>query len=128
MLLRGVTVQGEVGVIFKIGEHLLVCTAAGWSHLNLADGRPRAKPAEDKMRKLLSDALSANPQRYGNVTRVSGDRGEDGDGRLGRGRLGQAELSAEGPRHRQDRPALQGALLAVDGRDCSRQAVGDRGD
>jgi hypothetical protein len=56
-----------------LGEHLLVRTDAGWSHLNPADGRPRARPTEDEIRALLKDAFSANPRRYGNVIRVSGD-------------------------------------------------------
>lgn len=56
-----------------LGEHLLVRTEAGWSHLNPSDGRPRDKPTEDEVRTLLKDAFSANPRRYGNVSRVSGD-------------------------------------------------------
>ncbi|MFL6332445.1 MAG: PepSY domain-containing protein [Pyrinomonadaceae bacterium] len=56
-----------------LGEHLLVRTGAGWSHLNPADGRPRDKPAEEQLRALLKDAFSANPRRYGNVASVSGD-------------------------------------------------------
>lgn len=56
-----------------LGEHLLVRTDAGWSHLNPSDGRPRAKPTEDELRTLLKDAFSSNPRRYGNISRVSGD-------------------------------------------------------
>jgi hypothetical protein len=56
-----------------LGEHLLVRTDAGWLHLNPADRRPRDKPTEDEVRTLLQDAFSANPRRYGNVTKVSGD-------------------------------------------------------
>lgn len=56
-----------------LGEHLLVRTDAGWSHLNPADGRPRDEPTEDEVRTLLRDAFSANPQRYGNISKVSGD-------------------------------------------------------
>lgn len=56
-----------------LGEHLIVRTAAGWSHLNAANGRPKDKPSEDEFRMLLKDAFSANPGRYGNVSRVSGD-------------------------------------------------------
>lgn len=56
-----------------LGEHLIVRTSAGWSHLNPADGRPKAKPSEDEIRALLKDAFSANPGRYGSVSRVSGD-------------------------------------------------------
>ena len=56
-----------------LGEHLVVRTDAGWSHLNPADGRPKVKPSEDEIRTLLKDAFSANPGRYGSVARVSGD-------------------------------------------------------
>lgn len=56
-----------------LGEHLLARTAAGWSHLNPSNGQVRNKPTEDELRKLLQDALTSNPQRYGNVSKVSGD-------------------------------------------------------
>ena len=56
-----------------LGEHLLVRTERGWSHLNPADVQPRGKPSEDEIRVLLSDAFSANPVRYGHVSKVSGD-------------------------------------------------------
>lgn len=55
-----------------LGEHLLVRTGAGWAHLNPADMRPRSEPTEDEIRTLLKDAFSANPRRYGNVSKVSG--------------------------------------------------------
>jgi len=56
-----------------LGEHLIVRTSAGWSHLNPADGRPRAKPTEEEIRRLLNDAFTSNPRRYGTVLKVSGD-------------------------------------------------------
>jgi hypothetical protein len=56
-----------------LGEHLIVRTDAGWRHLNPSDGRPRGKPTEDEIRTLLKDAFSANPRRYGSVSKVSGD-------------------------------------------------------
>lgn len=56
-----------------LGEHLLVRTAAGWSHLNPTDMRLREKPTGGELRALLKDAFAANPQRYGNVSKVSGD-------------------------------------------------------
>src|ERR1043166_3205354 len=56
-----------------LGDHLLVRTEKGWSHLNPADMRPRDKPTEDELRTLLQDAFAANPRRYGNVSKVSGD-------------------------------------------------------
>lgn len=56
-----------------LGEHLLVRTEKGWSHLNPADMRPRGKPTEDEIRTLLQDAFAANPRRYGHISKVSGD-------------------------------------------------------
>lgn len=56
-----------------LGEHLLVRTGAGWSHLNPADGQPRGGPTEDEIRTLLKDAFSSNPRRYGNISKVSGN-------------------------------------------------------
>jgi uncharacterized iron-regulated membrane protein len=56
-----------------LGEHLLVRTTAGWSQQNPANKQLRSKPTEDELRALLKDAFAANPQRYGNVSRVSGD-------------------------------------------------------
>ena len=56
-----------------LGEHLLVRTGAGWSHLNPVDGRPRGGPTEDEIRTLLKDAFSATPRRYVNISKVSGD-------------------------------------------------------
>jgi hypothetical protein len=54
-----------------LGEHLLVRTDAGWSHLNPADRRTRENPTEDEIRTLLKDAFSSNPRRYGNVVKVT---------------------------------------------------------
>ncbi len=76
---RPVTINPDPGRLefrcFKtvLGEHLIARTGAGWLHLNPADGRPRAKPTEGEVRKLLEDAFSANPRRYGNVVKVAGD-------------------------------------------------------
>src|SRR5919112_6167018 len=36
-----------------LGNHFLVRTEKGWSHLNPADMRPRGKPTEDEIRTLL---------------------------------------------------------------------------
>jgi hypothetical protein len=33
--------------------------------------RPRDRPTEDEIRSLLSDAFSAHPQRYGNITSIA---------------------------------------------------------
>ena len=54
-----------------LGSHLLVRTSEGWLHLDAASLRPKEKPTEDEIRSLLSDAFSAHPQRYGNITSIS---------------------------------------------------------
>ena len=56
-----------------LGDHLIVRTEQGWSHLNPANKQPRDKPTEDEIRALLKDAFSTNPRRYGNISEVSGD-------------------------------------------------------
>lgn len=56
-----------------LGDHLLARTGSGWRHLNPANKEPRSKAGESELRLLLSDAFSANPSRYGNIARVSGD-------------------------------------------------------
>jgi hypothetical protein len=56
-----------------LGEHLLVRTEKGWSHLNPSDGQPRDRPSEAELRTLLQDAFSANPRRYGSLSGISGD-------------------------------------------------------
>lgn len=56
-----------------LGDHLLVRNVSGWRHLNPADKQPRSLPSEAEVKKLLNEAFLANPSRYGNITRVSGD-------------------------------------------------------
>ena len=56
-----------------LGDHLLVRTDRGWQHLNPTDKQPRPMPNESEVKLLLTDAFSANPSRYGNISRVSGD-------------------------------------------------------
>lgn len=55
-----------------LGDHLLVRTSAGWQHLNPQNLQPRTEPSEEEVRRLVADAFSANPTRYGNITNVSG--------------------------------------------------------
>jgi hypothetical protein len=57
-----------------LGEHLLVRTADGWQHLDAQTRKPRPAPDEEQMRRLISDAFSANPARYGQILSVNGNR------------------------------------------------------
>jgi len=56
-----------------LGDHLTARTDKGWLHLNPHTMVQREKPAEDEFRRLLTDAFSTNPERYGQIARVSGD-------------------------------------------------------
>ena len=56
-----------------LGNHLIVHTAEGWMQLEPATLRPREKPTNEEIRLLLTDAFSANPQRYGQVATISND-------------------------------------------------------
>lgn len=56
-----------------LGDHLLARTKSGWQQVNLADKQPRTIPNESEVRALVKEAFSANPSRYGNISRVSGD-------------------------------------------------------
>src|SRR5688572_10302680 len=53
-----------------LGDHLLVRTAAGWHQLNPITLQPSASPTEDEVRRLVTDAFTTIPQRYGSITRV----------------------------------------------------------
>lgn len=55
-----------------LGDHLLVRTPVGWQHLT-ASGERRAMPSDDELRRLLQDAFSVHPKRYGNIISVAGD-------------------------------------------------------
>ena len=55
-----------------LGSHLLVRTNAGWSHLDPKSLQPKGAPTDDELKRLLTDAFSANPQRYGNISTISG--------------------------------------------------------
>lgn len=53
-----------------LGDHLLVRTPAGWQQLNPRTLQPIAAPSDDEVRRLVTDAFTANPPRYGSITRV----------------------------------------------------------
>ena len=55
-----------------LGEHLLVRTASGWKHLDPKTLEERPAPTEPEVRALLTDAFTANPERYGHIVSVDG--------------------------------------------------------
>jgi hypothetical protein len=55
-----------------LGEHLLVRTSSGWQQLDARDFEPRPAPEGADLRRLVADALNANPQRYGTIVSTDG--------------------------------------------------------
>ena len=53
-----------------LGHHLLVRTEAGWRQLNPNTLQPVGAPSDEELKRLVTDAFTANPQRYGSITRV----------------------------------------------------------
>ena len=56
-----------------LGDHLLVRTKSGWSNLDPQNNQPTNPPGEQELRKLIIDAFSSNPQRYGEIATVKGN-------------------------------------------------------
>jgi hypothetical protein len=54
-----------------LGDHLLAKTADGWLHLDPATMQAREQPDGEGIRKLVTDAFSINPERYGHIERIS---------------------------------------------------------
>ena len=65
----------EVRVLKSIlGNHLLVKTIDGWEHLNPTTLHTLALPPKQDIRRLVEDAISVNPKRYGNIVTVIGNQ------------------------------------------------------
>jgi len=56
-----------------LGNHLIVRTTSGWIHLDPVTLQQRGLPSEADLIRLVSDAFSANPSRYGKINTISGD-------------------------------------------------------
>ncbi len=54
-----------------LGRHLLLRTPAGWSHLNAVTGVEFIEPDGDALAALVNDAVTINPERFGEVTKIS---------------------------------------------------------
>lgn len=54
-----------------LGPHLLVRTAQGWQQVDPLTLAPRQPPTTEEIRSLLTDAFSANPTRYGQITELT---------------------------------------------------------
>jgi hypothetical protein len=55
-----------------LGDHLLVRTKSGWIQLDPTNRQQRNLPNEEDLRKLLKDAFTVNPQRYGDISTING--------------------------------------------------------
>jgi hypothetical protein len=55
-----------------LGPHLIVRAGGGWIQLDPVTLQPSAPPAPDDVRRLIADAFTANPQRYGRIVRLDG--------------------------------------------------------
>jgi hypothetical protein len=65
----------EVRIVKTIlGEHLLARTSRGWVNLDPQSRLPWPEPSADEVSELVTDAFSANPQRYGRVAGVEGNK------------------------------------------------------
>lgn len=57
-----------------LGDHLMVRTLSGWHQLDPVSHQPLASPSEVQIRAVMKDAFTANPQRYGEIARVDGNK------------------------------------------------------
>lgn len=57
-----------------LGDHLVVQTDSGWQHLHAETGQAWPLPNEEDLARLLEDAFSSNPDRYGTVVAVNGSQ------------------------------------------------------
>ncbi|HVF91475.1 MAG TPA: hypothetical protein VNH22_15530 [Blastocatellia bacterium] len=80
-----------------LGDHLLVRTEDGWSHLDPASLRARSLPGDDQVRALLADAFSKNPERYGRVSSIEGSKALTSTGVQVSLNWAQMSLSQKGP-------------------------------
>ncbi|PYP85598.1 MAG: hypothetical protein DMF61_15805 [Blastocatellia bacterium AA13] len=76
---QAISIQPDSGWLefrgFKtvLGNHLIVRTMSGWIHLDPVTLQQRGLPSEADLIRLVSDAFSANPSRYGKINTISGD-------------------------------------------------------
>jgi len=56
-----------------LGEHLLARTLNGWLHIDPRSLQPKPEPSTDEVRAIVTDAVSANPDRYGRISGIEGN-------------------------------------------------------
>ena len=55
-----------------LGPHLIARTDKGWVQFNPVTLQPASAPADEDVRRLLADALTVNPARYGRIVSLAG--------------------------------------------------------
>jgi hypothetical protein len=63
-----------------LGDHLIARTDKGWLHFNPAEMKQRSEPTPSEIAILLKDAFTANPQRYGDISSISGHTAQTNTG------------------------------------------------
>ncbi len=57
-----------------LGYHLMVQQDGRWQQLDLETFEERPLPSTQSLERLVNDAISVNPERYGSIVTVEGDR------------------------------------------------------
>jgi hypothetical protein len=57
-----------------LGDHLIARAESGWQQLDPVTLQVRPAPSDADIRRLVQDAFTANPERYGQITTVEGTR------------------------------------------------------
>jgi uncharacterized iron-regulated membrane protein len=55
-----------------LGLHLLARTDKGWVHFDPATLQPAAVPRDEDVKRLIADAFTINPSRYGQIVSLAG--------------------------------------------------------
>jgi hypothetical protein len=55
-----------------LGPHLIARTDKGWVQLNPVTLQPASAPSDEDVKRLLADAFTVNPARYGHIVSIAG--------------------------------------------------------
>jgi len=55
-----------------LGDHLIARTESGWKQLDPVTLQERPAPTDAEIRTLVTDAFTANPERYGRIATIDG--------------------------------------------------------
>jgi len=55
-----------------LGDHVLARTESGWRQLDPVTRHERPTPSDADIRALVTDAFTANPERYGQIATIEG--------------------------------------------------------